>query len=76
VTRDERDELEDDSLTLLQVHLDIINYCMHHGYSLQRWQQVVNVMILKEVNNHKIHRLRVLHLFEADCNLFLGVKWQ
>jgi hypothetical protein len=33
-------------------------------------------MILKEPNNHKIHRLRVLHLFEADYNLVLGVKWR
>jgi hypothetical protein len=75
-TREERDALEDDRIAILQAHLDIINYCMYHGYSLQRWQQVVNVMILKEVNNHKIHRLRVLHLFEADYNLILGVKWR
>jgi hypothetical protein len=32
-------------------------------------------MILKEANKHRIHRLRVLHLFEADYNLILGVKW-
>jgi hypothetical protein len=33
-------------------------------------------MILKEPNNHRLHRLRVLHLFEADYNLILGVKWR
>jgi hypothetical protein len=33
-------------------------------------------MILKEPDNHKIHRLRVLHPFEADYNLILGVKWR
>ena len=26
--------------------------------------------------NHKIHRLRVIHLYEADYNLVLGVKWR
>jgi hypothetical protein len=36
----------------------------------------VNVIILKEANNHWIHRLRVLHLFAADYNLILGVKWR
>jgi hypothetical protein len=56
--------------------LDIINYGLLHGYSLQRWQKVVTVMILKEPDNHRIHRLRVLHLFEADYNLILGVKWR
>jgi hypothetical protein len=73
---DERDKLEEFRLALLQAHLDIINYCLRHGYSLTRWQNVVNVMILKEANNHRIHRLRVLHLFEADYNLILGVKWR
>jgi hypothetical protein len=72
----EKDECEASRVDLLQAHLDIINYCLLHGYSLQSWHQVVNIMILKEPNNHKINRLRVLHLFEADYNLVLGVKWQ
>jgi hypothetical protein len=33
-------------------------------------------MILKELGDHKIHRLRVIHLFEADYNLILSVKWR
>jgi hypothetical protein len=72
----EQDDLKESRLALLQAHLEIINYCLRHGYSLTRWQDVVNVMILKDPNNHRIHRLRVLHLFEADYNLILGVKWR
>jgi hypothetical protein len=33
-------------------------------------------MLLKEPNNLRIHRLRVIHLYEADFNLLLGVKWR
>jgi hypothetical protein len=33
-------------------------------------------MILKEPGNQMIHRLRVIHLFEADDNLILSVKWR
>jgi hypothetical protein len=33
-------------------------------------------MILKEPGNHKIHRPRVIHSFEADYNLILSVKWR
>ena len=33
-------------------------------------------MIEKEPGNHKIHRLRVIHLYEADYNLLLCVKWR
>jgi hypothetical protein len=72
----ERADLKDSRLALLQAHLSIINYCLRHGYSLLRWQGVVNVMILKEPNNHRFHHLRVLHLFEADHNLIIGVKWR
>jgi len=33
-------------------------------------------MILKEPGNFRIHRLRVIHLYEADYNLILSVKWR
>ena len=33
------------------------------------------MMILKEENNFKIHRLRVIYLYEADLNFLLGLKW-
>ena len=38
-------------------------------------ETIVNFMILKEPNNYKIHRLRVIHLYEFDFNLLLRVKW-
>ena len=34
------------------------------------------MMILKEENNFKIHQLCVLHLYEADLNFLLGLKWE
>jgi hypothetical protein len=72
----EQDTIEAGRIALLQAHLHIITYCVTHGYSLQRWQHVVNVMILKEAGDHRIHRLRVIHLFEADYSLILSVKWR
>ena len=35
-----------------------------------------HMMILKEENNFKIHRLRVIYLYEADLNFLLGLKWK
>jgi hypothetical protein len=58
---------------LIKARVTLINYALQTGYVYDRWKDVVNVMILNEPNNHKIHRLRVIHLYEADYNLILGV---
>eukprot|EP00980_Cylindrotheca_fusiformis_P020498 scaffold7555_cov72-Cylindrotheca_fusiformis.AAC.3 len=62
--------------TLLGVQLALINYGLRHGYAFNRWKQVVNVMIEKETGNHKIHRLRVIHLYEADLGATFAILWK
>ena len=61
---------------LVQAQLALLNYSLKFSHSFQRWKTIVNVMILKEPGNTKIHRLRVIHIYEADYNLLLGVKWR
>ena len=58
------------------LYAGILTYAVTHGYSLLRWRNIVNMMILKEENNFKIHRLQVIHLYEADLNFLLGLKWK
>jgi hypothetical protein len=43
------------------------------GFYLQRWLRVINVMIYKEPGNFKLEKLRVIHLFEANFNLIVGM---
>ena len=54
----------------------MINYAIKHRYSYERWKHIVNMMLYKEEGNVKIHRLRVIHLYEADLNFLLGLKWK
>ena len=49
---------------------------MKNGYSYSRWKVIANSQILKEPGNLKIHRTRVIHIYEADYNLALGIKWR
>ena len=59
-------------LDCLAKFLDI---AVTRGISIPRWQQAVNVMIEKDKGDPKINRLRIIHLFEADYNLFLKLTW-
>jgi hypothetical protein len=38
------------------------------GFALQRWTRVTDIMLEKEANNPRCHRLRILALFESDLN--------
>jgi len=60
---------------LIECYVGLINYSIKHKYSLVRWKNIVNMMIYKEEGNVKIHRLRVIHLYEADLGFLWGAKW-
>ena len=44
------------------------NIPYHTGYSIQRWQKEIDVLIMKDPSNCWIHRTRVVPLVEADMN--------
>ena len=61
---------------IISLILAIINNCIRNNHVLEQWKTIVNVMIFKDPGNYKIHRLRIIHLYEADFNLLLAVKWR
>ena len=68
--------LEEQREQLIQWQVDLLNAAIKNQYSFHQWHSIVNVMILKQPGNHKIHCLRVIHLYEHDYNLLLAVKWR
>ena len=73
---DEHEEFQTKRSSIIQGHLILLNYALKFGYSYQRWQSIVNAMLEKDPGTPKIHRLRVIHLYEWDFNLLLCVKWR
>jgi hypothetical protein len=61
---------------IISARVKLINYAIRHRYTFDRWKTIVNVMIQKEPGNNKIHRLRVIHIYEADFNGLIGIKWK
>jgi hypothetical protein len=63
-------ETEEIRQNILQAQTDIINIPIQQGYSPSRWQTVV-AMLEKIPGKPLLHKLRVIHILEADYNLAL-----
>jgi hypothetical protein len=70
------EDLESNRKKMLDAQITLINHAITQKHVFERWKKLANFMVFKEPGNTKIHRLRVIHLYEADLNLILGVKWR
>ena len=50
------------------VHFHLSTLPMSSGYSPKRWQQGINVMLLKSLEVYLLKKLRTIVLYEADFN--------
>ena len=67
----------DDIQNKLQaIWINLLNYAIKWEYSYERWKMIVTRMIQKSAGDNRIHRLRVIHLYEADFSLICGVFWR
>ena len=71
-----RDEWNHMQQELRTFHLTLLNYALERGYSYSRWHSITNMILFKDEDNVRIHRTRVIHIYEADLNLMLGLKWR
>ena len=61
----------DDDITHL--HVEMLNIPIQLGFAPDRWTHSVTPMIEKDEGKPYLTRLRIIHLFEADYNLFLKI---
>ena len=73
---EQRDEWNHMQSSILRLHVQQMNYALERGYAYNRWRKVVNTILFKDPDNVRIHRTRVIHIYEADYNLMLGIKWR
>ena len=69
-------ELEEWRSRIIVAHVLLLNYALKFGYVYERWLTIVNAMLEKDPGSPLLHRLRVIHLYEWDWNLLMGVKWR
>ena len=59
--------------SILEVIHGLALVAISQGFYLKRWEDVIEIMIYKEPANITLEKLRVIHLFEADFNLLIGI---
>ena len=67
----ERKELKEIQERIAGCYVATTNYAIRHNYSYKKWKKILNFMKYKEKGNVKIHRLRVIHIYEVDYNFFI-----
>ncbi|KAI2513930.1 hypothetical protein MHU86_314 [Fragilaria crotonensis] len=60
-------------LDVAALHTDLLNLPITNGFAPDRWTHSVTPLIEKDAGRPYLTRLRVIHLFEADYNLFLKI---
>jgi hypothetical protein len=70
-------ELESQRQDIVQAQVDLLNLAITNQYTYERWHNVVNFLLAKEPGRiPRCHKLRVIHLYEADLNALIGIKWR
>jgi hypothetical protein len=70
---DQDTSIQDMASRILHLIHGLASLACLHGFYLDRWSTVVNVMIYKKPGVLELDKLRVIHLFEADFNLIVGL---
>ena len=64
-----------DPVLRLTLTTTFLNLAVGRGISVKRWHKATSVLLEKNPGLPCIHRLRIIHLFEADFNLFQKMVW-
>ncbi len=73
--QDDEEKKRHTSKNILQVHHTMLEATLKTGVIPSRWKTCVSCAILKDPESPKISRLRIVHLYKVDFNLFIKLIW-
>jgi Reverse transcriptase (RNA-dependent DNA polymerase) len=69
-------ELDHKQSMILTAFLTLLNISIQSTIPLERWKTVHSVALFKDAHNRYVHRIRNIHIYEADYNFILKHKWE
>eukprot|EP00957_Ditylum_brightwellii_P199792 15230846-Ditylum_brightwellii.AAC.1 len=60
---------------MLQTHCIMITLPFQYGFTPERWLKAIDVMLEKDLDSPKLHRLRIIVIIEANMNMIMKVIW-
>ena len=70
---EERDKLEGMRIDIIEMHAAMLQTAYDNEHVYDRWSYILTCMLGKDSGVPRIHRLRIIHLYECDLNLLLGM---
>jgi hypothetical protein len=70
---EDRDRLEGKRTDIIELHANMLQTAYENEHVYQRWEYILTCMLGKDSGIPRIHRLRVIHLYECDLNLLFSI---
>jgi hypothetical protein len=70
---DDRDRLEGIRTDIIEMHAKMLQTAYDNEHVFKRWEYILTCMLGKDTGIPRIHRLRVIHLYECDLNLQFSI---
>jgi hypothetical protein len=70
---EDRDRLEGIRSEIIEMHATMLQTAYDNEHVYKRWEYILTCMLGKDSGIPRIHRLRVIHLYECDLNLLFSI---
>jgi hypothetical protein len=69
----EREKLDDLRQEIIEMHAMMLQTAYDNEHVYKRWEYILTCMLGKDEGVPRIHRLRIIHLYECDLNLLFSL---
>ena len=74
--KEDRERLDGIRLQIIELHATMLQTAYDNEHVYARWEYILTCMLGKDTGIPRIHRLRIIHLYECDLNLLFAIYFR